>query len=276
MDDNQLVGFLSNKANIANYFPSNIVLESLLAMGGQGIVYKGSFSGVDAAIKIYLPGQIQLRVDREIEALTKLKSPNIVSLMWSGEIQIDDYQLPSMVTTYIHGAPLSEVLKTQSLNPTEIGIIAYDISNAIQAMWEHHIVHRDLKPPNIMIKSDKRACVIDLGIARHLNRTPLTATGATWGTQGYMSPEQSRFQKTLTCKSDIFALGVIIVESFLRKHPTSKDQMRLLSRKLHEVLPSEIEYWEYANLLKSMLNPEPPKRPKPDILLERFKEFSFN
>ena len=64
-----------------------------------------------------------------------------------------------------------------------------------------------------MIRPDGRACVIDLGVARHLDQTTLTALGITWGTLGYMSPEQTRAVRQLTCKSDLFSLGVILLES---------------------------------------------------------------
>ena len=43
-----------------------------------------------------------------------------------------------------------------------------------------------------------------------------------------MSPEQARGQRPLTCASDIFSLGVVMLESVQGWHPTSGDQSALL------------------------------------------------
>ena len=238
------------------------------------MVYRGKVNDNDAAVKIYYPGQLETRVEREIEALSRLDNPRIVKLLWSGRVQIDDYQLPAVATALIAGIDLCHRINRQGLSHNEIGIIVYDIADAIAAMWEHRIVHRDLKPANILIIPDGRACVIDLGVARHIDRTPLTATGFTWGTMGYMSPEQTRGAKQLTCKSDIFALGVIAVECSLGKHPTRQDQLRLLAIGLHEYLPPQISSWEYSAILAEMLHPRPTKRPKPEDIMNILKKYS--
>ena len=276
MDEIEVRNLLNDKENIEHLFPCNIILIEQLAKGGQGIVYKGSVSGIEAAIKVYFPGQVQLRIERETEALVNLNDPHIVKLLWTGTILVGDIELQSVATSLVPGTSLSNCLVKGYLSHQEIGMVAYDITQAISSMWDLKIVHRDIKPDNILIKPDHRACVIDLGIARHIERTPLTATGFTWGTEGYMSPEQTRAAKQLTCKSDIFALGIILVECSLGRHPTRRDQMRLLTMSLHENLPIEIKSWEHAPLLKKMLDPKPIKRPLPKDILIDLSRFSTN
>lgn len=273
MDLNFIKQKINLKSEIENLFPSNIVVEDILAKGGQGIVYKGQVDGIDAAIKIYYPGQVQLRIKRETEALTKLNSPYIVKLLWNGTITVDGLELQTVATNLVSGVSLADLLKNQTISDNMKNIIAHDISEAIYSMWEERIVHRDLKPDNILITNDNRACVIDLGVARHIEMTPLTATGFTWGTAGYMSPEQTQAVKQLTCKSDIFALGVILVECGMGRHPSLNDQMRLLSMNLHENLPFEMAKWGHIELISRMLNPKPTKRPLPREINNAMKKY---
>jgi eukaryotic-like serine/threonine-protein kinase len=266
--------WLKVPANIISQLPLNIVLDELLSdEGGQGIVYRGKALNIPAAIKIYLPGQMETRVRRETEALKQLNCPSIVNLLWEGKISFQEQDLPVVATKLIPGDSLHKYLHNQELSNDELGILAYDITAAIEAMWEKRIVHRDLKPENVLIKPDGRACVIDLGVARHLDQTSLTALGATWGTFGYMSPEQTRGARQLTCKSDLFALGIILVESALRHHPTQRDQLRLFAKKLHEQLPEEIKNWEHHDILQRLFEPQPIKRPSPAIILEKLKKY---
>ena len=46
----------------------------------------------------------------------------------------------------------------------------------------------------------------------------------------YLSPEQSRAVRSLTCKSDVFALGVVVQESLLGRHPTARRQPQQIGR----------------------------------------------
>jgi serine/threonine-protein kinase len=120
---------------------------------------------------------------------------------------------------------------------------------------------------------DGHSCVIDLGVARHIDKTSLTAVGFTWGTQGYMSPEQCQAAKQLTYRSDLFALGVIAIECSLGRHPTMLNQDTLLSMNYHICLPPPISSWGYSEIVKRMLNPSATKRPTPHEIQEYLTSF---
>ncbi len=143
---------LKDKDRISTTFPDNVKLDTILASGGQGIVYSGSVSGQPAAIKIYFPGQMQTRVDREVEALSQFENPHIVKLLWAGQISIDSLILSAVATTLIQGQDLATRIASKPLHADEVGRLVHNISNAINTMWESRIVHRDLKPPNILAR----------------------------------------------------------------------------------------------------------------------------
>lgn len=273
MGQAEIKAWLKEKTNIENLFPDFISLQSILAVGGQGVVFRGRVNHRDAAIKVYFPGQLQQRIDREVSALETLNCNSVVKMLWYGSINVFDLQLPVVATELINGTDLNNLYKQRTISLDELGKITYDVSEAIDAMWNRRIVHRDIKPSNILIGDNSRACLIDLGVARHLDDTSLTALGSTWGTLGYLSPEQAKSIRQLTCKSDVFALGVLIVECAIRRHPSQGDQLRLFALGLHQRLPEPLNSWGYSGFIRSMLNPEPTRRPKPGDILTAFSNF---
>jgi eukaryotic-like serine/threonine-protein kinase len=250
---------LRNIAEVSRLLPGSVRIHEPLAEGGQGIVYRGVVSDRAAAIKIYFPGQLAQRVEREVEALRAIDSPVIVRLLWNGHVSILENELPVVATSFLEGTALETLQRDRPLTHDSLGRLAFDVASAVDQIWARRIVHRDLKPSNIMMTPSGRACVIDLGLARHVDRSSLTIIGATWGTYGYLSPEQTQGTRQLTCKSDMFALGVILVEAALGRHPT---------------LPTGIADWRHAGLVKSLLHPRPTKRPKPAAVLDLLSDYA--
>ena len=248
--------------------PKDVQVIEPLEQGGQAVVFKGIVNGSHAAIKLYAKGQIEKRIQREVEALKRFDCPNIVKLLWAEEVSIDDEPRQIVATELIIGKPLSAIIGNRKITNSEMTSILHGVVNAIDCMWAFRIVHRDIKPSNIMLGENGNIYVIDLGVARHLDQTSLTALGATWGTLGYFSPEQTRGVRQLTCKSDLYALGIVLIEVWIGKHPSNGDQLRLLSESFHLRLPGDLDKWQYSNILKRILDPQPTKRPLPSEILE--------
>jgi serine/threonine protein kinase len=70
-------------------------------------------------------------------------------------------------------------------------------------------VHRDLKPSNVLLAEDGPR-VIDFGISRAAEESPLTGTGLIIGSPGFMSPEQAQGHP-VGLSSDVFSLGAVLV-----------------------------------------------------------------
>ncbi len=273
--EDEVKHWLSDPNNIARMLtPYHISISGFLASGGQGHVFTGTFQDHEAAIKVYFPGQLLERIDREVNALTHLNCKSIVKLLWYEKLNAVETTIPIVVTELVNGENLSTMLAKKPLTADETGVIAYDSALAILNLWdEQRIVHRDLKPNNILIRPSGRACIIDLGVARHLDKTSLTATGYTWGTRGYFSPEQSKCVKQLTCKSDIYSLGIVLLECGLGAHPTNKNQQLLFDEQFFENLPEPINTWGYANLIKSMFLLKPNMRPLPIEIMQELNKY---
>jgi serine/threonine protein kinase len=246
-----------------------------LAQGGQGAVYRATPHGSsdEVALKIYFSDQLDERTAREIAALKRLKGETIVRLHADGAIDIGGNTYNYIATTFIEGDVLSSVLVQRQLSFTEIVAIGRDVALAIDELWANdRIVHRDVKPSNVMLRPDGRAVLIDLGVARHLNLSPLTTAGKTWGTEGYMAPEHAR-GKTLSCKADVFALGVLLQECLLRRHPTGGRQILLMNggpktAALHPKTPADL-----AQIIDAMLDRSPGIRPTPRRVSDALQAF---
>ena len=259
-------------------------LGDVLGTGGQGTVFlarrsaapDGTQTGDTVALKIYRDPEQDARVEREIAAMEHVRHRSLAALIEHGTVPVGAGGLRYIAWEYVEGIPLTHRLSQGPLAPALIAAIGRDISGAIQELWQQRrIVHRDVKPANIMLrKGNREAVLIDLGFARHLEEPSLTAYGITYGTPGYMSPEHARHVRQLTCKSDIFALGIVLQECLGGVHPTGGRQDALLRglRRTAEVSPAAPA--ALAELVDSMVHPRAVFRPEPADLAHRLSRLA--
>lgn len=189
-------------------------IEKKLGSGAMGVVYLALHkpSGKKFALKL-LPremafnGQSAERFQREAELLHQFKHPNIVRFLAFGKHQGDMYVAMELVT----GGTLDELLDNEApLDWRDAARLAVEICDALHYAHEREIVHRDLKPSNLLMTKDRHIKLSDFGIAKDLVGTALTATGRTLGTAAYMAPEQISVASSISHKTDLYALGVIM------------------------------------------------------------------
>lgn len=181
-------------------------------------------------MKIFRPGD-ERRVEREISLLRQISCPNLVAIIDTERIVIGGVD-HTVVAYDLHScgdleqllAPTAPAVAAERL--VEIG---HHVGSAIDALWAKRIVHRDVKPANIVVAADGRLVLVDVGFARHLDRSALTGVGMGVGTPGYMAPEQAAGRRSLTVHADAFSLGVTLYEVATKKHPFGRTQERILA-----------------------------------------------
>ena len=265
-----------------------------IAVGGQGTVFRATRTGRPdgtaasdvVALKLYFDRR-QIPVQPEITAMENVSHPNLARLIEHGYCDVAGRHTRYVAWEFIEGQSLSVRLKGGRLRESEVLAIGRDVSAAIAEIWTRRIVHGDIKPSNIMLRASDEdlmfgsvdsAVLIDLGVARNLAQSDIRTLDRRdrrfapriMGTLGYFSPEQFKGTKTLSCASDVFSLGVVMLECLLGRHPTDGDQTAITDG----IRASGGRFAASVGLLCTldmMLAPLPTFRPNPAELSKRFQ-----
>jgi eukaryotic-like serine/threonine-protein kinase len=228
----------------------------------------------EVAIKLYFSAATDERVDREISALSGFTHPNMTDLLEHGTVTVGTQAMKFVVWSFVKGEALDNAIAARALSFKSVACICRDVSRAIEHILSKRIVHRDINPKNVILKpGDLDATLIDLGVAKHLTQTTLTAPGMTWGTMGYMSPEQLG-GAPLTCNADVFSLGITLQECLIRNHPTARNQYLIITSPPKTASLLGTTPAAMATMIDRMLNLRPAFRPSPKQVADTFAELA--
>ncbi len=194
----------------------------------MGEVYKAQDTHLNrfVAIKILHQGKNadpvrRRRFFQEAQAASALNHPNIITI----HDVVSEGDDPCIVLEYVEGKTLGELIPSGGLRTAQVLLFGSQIASALSVAHAAGIVHRDLKPGNIMITSTGLVKVLDFGLAKLIQTSPvsdsdetvemgppeMTVEGSMVGTVSYMSPEQAQ-GKRVDARSDIFSFGVVLYE----------------------------------------------------------------
>jgi eukaryotic-like serine/threonine-protein kinase len=202
---------------------NRFLIERRIGSGGFGTVYEAWDGRLERPVAVKAiessgsPGSE--RVLREAQAAARLNHPGIVTLYEMGEE--DGNAL--LVTELVDGSTLAQLNRDGSLSDREIGEIGADLCEALDHAHNRAVVHRDIKPQNVLVTDggEPSAKLMDFGVARLADAAALTAPGDVVGTLAYMAPEQAE-GRTAGPEADVYALGLMLYESWSGEHPTRR------------------------------------------------------
>ncbi|HYQ02878.1 MAG TPA: serine/threonine-protein kinase [Polyangiaceae bacterium] len=215
----------SGPLRVGSRFLDKYQIREQIGRGGQAWVYHGEhiFTGREVAIKIVhsprgMTYEMLERGKSEARALGKLDHPNIVVMHDAG---VTEDGLFYIVMELLRGRSLRSALSAHGhFAIEEVLNLAISVAEAVHAAHEIGLVHRDLTPDNVYLTRNNRVKVLDFGIAKMLNEIGFsTNKDIVMGSILYMSPEQVQ-GCSLTPRSDICALGLMMFEMLLGKHPS--------------------------------------------------------
>ena len=129
---------------------------------------------------------------------------------------------------YIEGCSLKEILKGQGPLREEavidIGIQLCDILGKLH----HHrpkIIYRDMKPANVLIDARRKVYLTDFDIIWIQGQNGKMNLGGL-GTEGYAPPEQYEEMEVLDERTDIYALGITLMELLTDEKPWEQKDCR--------------------------------------------------
>lgn len=195
-------------------FAERFDLLEELGSGGMGRVLKAFDRKLQRAVAVKrIKGPLATDPDllrrflREAQFAARLNHPNVVTVH---DILTDD-EGPYLVLEFIDGESLAQRLHRGGAIPWREAIeLLLPICDAVTAAHAQGIIHRDIKPANILLPRKGPPKLADFGIARSLEGSDLTASGAVLGTLDYMAPEQMDVTKSVDERTDVYGLAATL------------------------------------------------------------------
>ncbi|KAI8918061.1 kinase-like domain-containing protein [Entophlyctis helioformis] len=217
--------------------------------------------------------RLEKMIMRELRILRLCRSPRVVTFygafLEEGDINImmEFMDIGTLESVYRKVKPIPEQIVTQiTLHILEGLIYLYD---------NHKIVHRDIKPSNILINSNGEVKIADFGVSKEISNGTQAATFT--GTQGYLAPERVRDGTACTAASDVWSLGLTVMEVALGSFPIPPEAMATIFDLLQYIeeepapsLPADKFSEEFCEFTSLCLVKDPQKRMHPQQLLVRW------
>ncbi|KAK7689174.1 hypothetical protein QCA50_007865 [Cerrena zonata] len=195
-----------------------------LGSGSFGNVYKGTYLGIEVAIKEVLPSteyDVAKYFEREWRLMKEARHPNVVQYLGLSRAPAPDGRI-FIISEFIENGNLrTYIYDRQKPFPWRLRIsFATDIARALAYLHARKCIHRDLKGENLLVTANGRLKITDFGFARIAARNEEESKRLTFcGTDSYMSPE-ILLGHEFDLPTDIFSLGVILCEIAPANWPT--------------------------------------------------------
>ncbi|KAL3643511.1 hypothetical protein CASFOL_014326 [Castilleja foliolosa] len=187
---------------------SEITIGTRVGIGFFGEVFRGTWNGVEVAIKLFLEQDLNVEniedFCNEISILSRIRHPNACTTPPRLSL-VTEYMEMGSLYFLIHGSGLKKKLNWQR----RLKMLC-DICRGLMTIHRMKVVHRDLKSANCLVNKHWIVKICDFGLSRVLTTRPIKDSSSA-GTPEWMAPELIR-NEPFTEKCDIFSLGVIMWE----------------------------------------------------------------
>jgi hypothetical protein len=194
-----------------------------IGVGGRGRVYLAQQVSLERSVALKVLSENFAQDANFIESFVKearnaaaLNHPNIVQAY---AVNCDSgYYYFAM--ELVDGTTMKQVMMSSGrLVHEKVLAIARDVLGALAYAWdEKKLIHRDIKPDNIMLTTDGRTKLADLGLARKITEINTDGTSELYGTPQYVAPELL-LNLPADIRSDIYSMGATMYHALTGSYP---------------------------------------------------------
>lgn len=242
--------------------------------GGMGRVFRALDTRLGRIVALKVLSRAQageletlMRFRNEARSAARLNHEGIAQVYYLGE----EDGLPFISFEFIEGVNVRNLVAEKgTLKLAEALSYTVQVAEALAHAASHKVVHRDIKPSNVLITSEGRAKLIDMGLARMrklgASANELTASGVTLGTFDYISPEQARDPRTADTRSDIYSLGCTLFYMLTGRPPFPEGTVLQKLLQHQEIEPPDVREFrpdlpeEVSRVVRKMMAKEPHRR----------------
>jgi serine/threonine protein kinase len=217
-----------------------------IGVGGMAAVIRARDTQLDrlVALKILPPDMAAdlenvRRFHQEARSAARLDHENIARVFFCGE----DQRLHFIAFEFVEGDNLRTIMERRGRLPVAEALhYVLQVAAGVAHAAQRGVVHRDIKPSNIIITPTGRAKLVDMGLARSLERQDdkgLTQSGVTLGTFDYISPEQALEPREADVRSDIYSLGCTFYHVITGQAPVPEGTAAKKLHHHHHVKPRD-------------------------------------
>ncbi|OVA02812.1 Protein kinase domain [Macleaya cordata] len=265
----------------------------IMGKSTYGTVYKATLEdGSQVAVKRLREkiAKSQKEFEGEVNGLGKIRHPNLLALRAyymgpKGEkLLVFDFMPRGSLAAFLHARGPDTPIDW----PTRMKIAIGAARGLSYLHTSENIIHGNLTAANILLDEQTNAKIADYGLSRLMTTNANSNVVATAGALGYRAPELSKL-KNLSTKTDVYSLGVIILELLTGKSPGDSmngvDLPQWVASIVNEEWTNEVfdlELMSDANNGDELLNtlklalhcvdPSPAARPEVDQVLQQLEQ----